>query len=159
MSILASILISILASGLTFHSLPTESAGTNIETVCQDSLGNMWFGGRDGLTLYDGSRYTSFRHNAETAGGGIPDNRIYKIVCDADGRIWVAHMSGLSVYDHAVGDFRSYASPDGAVEEVLPLGDGRFYFSGNGRSEETGRQYCRAMIFRWDGNNFVKAQD
>ncbi|MBR6055031.1 MAG: helix-turn-helix domain-containing protein [Bacteroidales bacterium] len=126
MSILASILISILASGLTFHSLPTESAGTNIETVCQDSLGNMWFGGRDGLTLYDGSRYTSFRHNAEAAGGGIPDNRIYKIVCDSDGRIWVAHMSGLSVYDHAVGDFRSYASPDGAVEEVLPLGDSRF---------------------------------
>ena len=126
MSILTSILISLLAGGLSFHSLPTESAGTNIETVCQDSLGNMWFGGRDGLTLFDGSRYTSFRHNAETAGSGIPDNRIYKIVCDSDGRIWVAHMSGLSVFDHSTGSFRNYASPDGAVADVLPLGGGRF---------------------------------
>ena len=35
---------------------------------------------------------------------------------------------------------------------VSPLGDGRFYFSENGRSEATGNQYCRARIYRWDGN-------
>ena len=35
---------------------------------------------------------------------------------------------------------------------VSPLGDGRFYFSENGRSEATGNQYCRVRIYRWDGN-------
>ena len=42
---------------------------------------------------------------------------------------------------------------------VSPLGDGRFYFSENGRSEATGNQYCRAMVYRWDGSTFVKVSD
>ncbi|MBR5660305.1 MAG: hypothetical protein IKW99_02005 [Bacteroidales bacterium] len=35
---------------------------------------------------------------------------------------------------------------------VSPLGDGRFYFSEHGSSETTGKQYCRARIYRWDEN-------
>ena len=120
MSFFAIGLVSLLASTLSFRSLPIESAGTNVQTVCQDSLGNMWFGGLDGITLYDGSRYTQFRHRADEA-DGIPDNRIYKLYCDSGGDIWVSHISGLSRYDRASASFRNHTSPDGIVSDIVQL--------------------------------------
>ena len=42
---------------------------------------------------------------------------------------------------------------------VSPLGDGRFYFSENGKNEETGKQYCRARLYRWTGSGFAPVLD
>ena len=53
----------------------------------------------------------------------------------------------------------SPAKPVGGIEfrygstGVSPLGDGTFYISENGRTE-SGNQYCRARLYRWDGDNF-----
>ena len=52
------------------------------------------------------------------------------------------------------GTFFKYGSTG-----VSPLGDGRFYFSQNGKSKETGSQFCRAKVYRWDGHGFVLAED
>ena len=89
MSFLSHILISLLTGSLFFHSLPSETTGINIETVCQDSLGTMWFGGLNGLVSFDGSRYSVFRHNIPTE-HSIPDDRIYKIICNSAGKLLVA---------------------------------------------------------------------
>ena len=125
MLILSNILSALISSSLFFHSLPSESTGINVRAVCQDSYGNMWFGGQDGITLYDGSRYTDFRHIA--GGPGSPsDDHIYKLICDSEGAVWATHLSGLSVYNPASNAFRNYRSPDGAVTELLQLSGSGF---------------------------------
>lgn len=120
MSIFALILSPLVAGSLFFHAMSPESAGMNVESVCQDHQGNIWFGGRDGITLFDGSRFTMFRHRTEDV-NSIPDNHVYKIFCDIDGRIWAAHLAGLSVYDGSDSGFRNYASPGGALTDLVQL--------------------------------------
>lgn len=120
MLILSNILSLLISSSLFFHALPSESTGVNVRTVCQDSIGNMWFGGRDGITRYDGSRFTDFRHVA--GGPGSPsDDNIYKLLCDSDGSVWAGHLSGLSAYDSSSNAFHNYRSPDGSVTDLLQL--------------------------------------
>ena len=125
MLFLSSILSTLLASSLYFHRLPSESTGINILSVCQDAQGNMWFGGADGITRYDGSRYTDFRYNADGSTGSGEDH-IYRLRCDADGTIWAAHLSGLSAFDAASGSFRNYPSLEETVKDLFPLSGDRF---------------------------------
>lgn len=110
-------LLSLIASAsLYFHSLPAESTGINVRAICQDKQGNMWFGGLDGVTRYDGSRYTEFRY---------PDH-VYQIYCDGDGILWISQLSGLSSFDGATETFRNYPSPDAAIKDIIPLSSDSF---------------------------------
>lgn len=112
-----------LAAGLQFNALSPDATGINTETICQDKSGSLWFGGMDGITRFDGTRFTVFRNDTRDE-GSILDNRIYKLTCSADGRIWAAHISGLSMYDHATASFRNYRSPSGPATDILCLDDG-----------------------------------
>jgi ligand-binding sensor domain-containing protein/AraC-like DNA-binding protein len=125
MQILTIILSALLGANANFRSLPIEESGLNIETICQDSLGRMWFGGADGVVRYDCNRYEHFKN---TVGDerDIPDNSVYHIACDSEGTIWVAHIAGLSRYDRESNSFISYPSPSGAVIKVNELSSDRF---------------------------------
>ena len=91
--------------------------------MCQDSLGRIWFGGNDGIIRYDGNRFEHFS-NAIGSGSHIPDNSVYNIVCSPEGTIWVAHISGLSKYDHNANSFTNYPTPSGAISEIRILSTG-----------------------------------
>ncbi|MBR6346450.1 MAG: helix-turn-helix domain-containing protein [Bacteroidales bacterium] len=132
MLILLKILPAVVASSLYFHSLPSESTGINIRAVCQDAQGNMWFGGMDGITRYDGSRYTDFRYNADGE-NAIGDDHIYTISCDPDGTIWAGHMGGLSAFDQTTGKWLNYISPDGTIRNIINLGRERLLVTANYR--------------------------
>lgn len=106
----------VLASSLFFHSLPFESTGINIRTLCQDQKGNIWFGGADGIVMYDGSRYYDYRYN----------DHIYKLICDYEGTVWAAHLAGLSEFDRSSGVYRNYPSPGGVIRDVLQISESRF---------------------------------
>jgi len=121
----ANLLPVVVASALSFHSLPTESTGINVWSVCQDRQGNMWFGGTDGVTRYDGSRYTDFRYNVGGAGNRGEDH-VYQLFCDEDGTLWAGHLTGLSSFDYDSGVFRNHPSPDGSVRDVLQIDDSHF---------------------------------
>ncbi len=60
----------------------------------------MWIGTRNGLNRYDGHSFTRFR---PTAGNSISNEVINDISEDSRGRIWVATMEGLNIYDPANG--------------------------------------------------------
>ena len=125
MSFLSFILLPLLAGSIFFRGLPSESAGMNVATICQDQMGNMWFGGRDGVTRYDGVRYTAFQHISDDV-NSIPDNHIYKIICCGSGSILAAHLSGLSVLDPSTDTFQNHPSPGGAVTDIVQLTEHRF---------------------------------
>lgn len=119
--LLLKLLPALVASTLYFHSLPTESTGINVRTVCQDAQGNIWFGGADGITRYDGSRYTDFRYN----------DHIYKLTCDSDGTLWAGHLSGLSCFDGTT--WNNFNSPDGTIRAIEQLSGSRLLVTANYR--------------------------
>lgn len=125
MAFLSNILAVILAATLQFNALSLDATGINIETVCQDESGNMWFGGMDGITRYDGTRFTVFRNDTNNP-GSIQDNRIYKFLCSTRGQMWVAHISGLSVFDATDESFRNFRSPGGPVKDIVQISDAVF---------------------------------
>lgn len=128
MLFLINILSALVSSSLFFQSLPVQSTGVNIRTVCQDTKGNMWFGGNDGITCYDGTRYTDFRYNSGGDSGQGKDH-IYNLYCDSQGVVWAAHITGISSYNAATGLFQAYDCPEGVAREFLELPDGRFLVS------------------------------
>ncbi len=125
MSISACLFSFLLVGSMNFKALPLEETGLNVETICQDSMGNMWYGGIDGLTKYDGKRYTHFKYGAGFQDCD-PDSHIYKLLCDRNGVIWAAHISGLSVYDGNSLSFDSFPSPGGSITDLIQVSDGLF---------------------------------
>ena len=124
MTILSCILTTV-ASAMFFKTLPLEETGLNIATICQDNTGNMWYGGIDGLTKYDGKRYTHFKYGAGMRNCD-PDSHIYKIICSKSGHVYVAHMNGLSIYDSNNLSFDSVSSPNGSITDIIQVSDGEY---------------------------------
>lgn len=110
----------VVASTMFFRTLPLEKTGLNVATICQDSMGNMWYGGIDGLTMYDGKRYSYFKYEADLKECD-PDSHIYKLLCDKEGLVWAAHISGLSVFDSTSRSFESFPSPEGSITDVVQI--------------------------------------
>jgi len=78
--------------------LPTvfKSKGNyNASRFIQDKSGNLWFGTTDnGLYKYDGKSFNQF-----TINDGLDSNKIYCILEDKAGKIWVGTEVGLCLYN------------------------------------------------------------
>ena len=80
---------------------------SSVIAIHQDKFGQMWFGTRDGLNKYDGSRFTIFRNDA-TNKSSISNNDILAIEEDNSGQIWVGTYNGLNRYDPVTNTFTRY---------------------------------------------------
>ncbi len=80
---------------------------SSVIAIHQDKFGQMWFGTRDGLNKYDGSRFTIFRNDVNDK-SSISNNDILAIVEDNSGKIWVGTYNGLNCYDPVSGKFTRY---------------------------------------------------
>ena len=125
MDIITCLMAALVAGAMNFRALPLEETGLNIATICQDLQGNMWYGGIDGLMMYDGKRFTHFKYSSQLEACD-PDSHIYKLLCDDDGQIWAAHISGLSVFDGSNLSFDSFPSPEGSLTNLIQLGHGKY---------------------------------
>lgn len=66
-----------------------------VQRFLQDKSGNLWFGTtNNGLYKYDGKSFNQF-----TINDGLDCNKIYCIMEDMDGKIWVGTEVGLCLYD------------------------------------------------------------
>lgn len=80
---------------------------SSVIAIHQDKFGQMWFGTRDGLNKYDGSRFTIFRNDAADK-YSISNNDILAIEEDNAGKIWVGTYNGLNCYDPVSNRFTRY---------------------------------------------------
>src|SRR3984893_10521772 len=62
---------------------------SNIRCILQDSRGYLWIGTADGLSRFDGYRFTTY-----DTGDGLGHSFINAITEDRQGRIWVASNGG-----------------------------------------------------------------
>lgn len=76
-----------------------------VPAIAQDKIGFIWMGTKDGLNMYDGNRFTVYRHDAFDP-FSISDNFVKAIFCDSKGRIWSGTLNGgLNVFDPNDGKF------------------------------------------------------
>ncbi|WKL49422.1 two-component regulator propeller domain-containing protein [Flavobacterium pectinovorum] len=80
---------------------------SSVIAIHQDKFGQMWFGTRDGLNKYDGSRFTIFRNDAAHK-SSISNNDILAIEEDNTGKIWVGTYNGLNCYNPVTNTFTRY---------------------------------------------------
>lgn len=80
---------------------------SSVIAIHQDKFGQMWFGTRDGLNKYDGSKFTIFRNDVNNK-ASISNNDILAITEDKRGKIWVGTYNGLNCYDPVRNTFKRY---------------------------------------------------
>lgn len=98
---------------------------------CQDNYGFLWIGTDRGLMRFDGNSYDFFTHDSSDE-HSISDNRILALLCDSDGRIWVATANGLNLFNPENNNFSVIKNPVqdfyGYVIAVAQQADGTVSF-------------------------------
>lgn len=68
-------------------------ADNEVQTICEDNNGKIYFGTKDGLSIFDGKSF----HNFSTK-DGLPDKNIYSIIKSKDGKMLIATANGLCYF-------------------------------------------------------------
>lgn len=83
----------------------------SVMSILQDKKGYLWFGTRDGLNKFDGSKFVVYRHRIgdETS---LSNNYIHSIYEDSKGNLWVGTQNGLNKFNPEKNNFTQYKNPD-----------------------------------------------
>lgn len=87
-------------------------AGDSVTDIVQDSRGYLWIATTDGVSRFDGARFTSYG-----LAEGLPHARVHALLEGRDGTWWIATQGGLARF---IPD-RPAAGP---AFETVPLGPG-----------------------------------
>ena len=80
---------------------------SSVIAIYQDLQGQLWFGTRDGLNKFDGSKITVYRNNPKDI-LSLCNNDILSIQGDRLGNIWVGTYNGLNCYNPTTNVFKHY---------------------------------------------------
>ena len=81
-----------------------------VQAILQDDRGVLWIGTGDGLTRYDGRRFTTF-----TSDDGLAGNRIRALLPDGDDGLWVGTDAGISRYNGE--SFTTFSAREGLAND------------------------------------------
>lgn len=78
-----------------------------IYSVVQDNNGFVWVGMAEGLSRYDGTRFTNY-----SVRDSLSDNYISRMLIDTDGQLWCGHGNGTFSYNNGQRFIKIPAHPD-----------------------------------------------
>lgn len=105
---------------LRFVHLTSEDglSESKVTAILQDTLGLMWFGTQDGLSVYDGRDFTIIKHDPADS-TSLSQNSITALYEDSRGMIWVGTFTGgLNKYDRSNGAFTRYQHDEGEPDSL-----------------------------------------
>lgn len=79
------------------------SQGSVID-IHQDKTGYLWFGTREGLNKFDGTKFKTFRYNSEES-SSLSDSWVTCIYQDSKENLWVGTKKGLNQYNPELENF------------------------------------------------------
>lgn len=111
----------------------TDLVDNRMEAIAQDSKGRIWIGAVGGLIRFDreNGEHLFFRGDAADSdgqvsqtGNGLSDHRVYSLLKDRDGFLWVGTFNGgLNRFDPDTGAFMrlplALGDPDGQVKNQI----------------------------------------
>ena len=95
---------------LQFSHLNTQDglSANTVFCILQDQRGFLWVGTYDGLTKYDGYKFTVYK-SIEGNSSSISDNKIRAFCEDKEGNLWIGTWyNGLNKYDQKTEKFTRY---------------------------------------------------
>ncbi|AXY74114.1 hybrid sensor histidine kinase/response regulator [Paraflavitalea soli] len=105
-------------------------SSNTVTAVLKDRYGYMWMGTEDGLSRFDGSRFTIYSYNA-TDTTTIRTNSILALYEDPQGNLWVGTHKGLSLYDRQRNTFRNLnITRGGSVRTLCSDHEGNLWLGG-----------------------------
>jgi two-component sensor histidine kinase len=111
-------------------------------SICEARNGDLWFGTMLGLTRLRQADRDAPVFSRYFMKDGLPNDVVYGILEDADGRLWLSTNAGLSCFDPGTGTFRNYDRRDGLLGNEHNTGAcaatsaGTFVFGGVGGASE-----------------------
>jgi ligand-binding sensor domain-containing protein len=72
-----------------------------VQAITADNNGNLWFGTKGGISLFDGTSFKTF-----TKDNGLNSNNILCLAVDSKGVVWIGTDDGVNSYSN--GTFTSY---------------------------------------------------
>lgn len=84
-------------------------ASATVYSVTQDKTGYIWFSTDNGISRFDGKRFTTF-----STDNGLPDNEVLHLSCDAENRIW------CMTFDKSIGYIKNSRFYNLDVQKYIP---------------------------------------
>lgn len=82
-------------------------ASPQVHHVMQDSYGLIWVSTANGLQMFDGYAFQTFK-NDDTNKHSIANNVVWHVTEDRDRNLWVSHGDGVSKFDRKTSSFKNY---------------------------------------------------
>lgn len=102
--------------GLSYFNATNGLGSDWVSSIVQDLQGDIWFGTRDGISRYDGQRFTRY-----TTKDGLANDHVHFLIVDHKGWLWAATEEGVSCFDGS--RFSSFPIP-AADLSVYPYYEG-----------------------------------
>jgi signal transduction histidine kinase/ligand-binding sensor domain-containing protein len=80
-----------------------------VYSILQDRQGFMWFGTENGLTRYDGDRFTVYQSDPSDP-TSLAHPRVYTLYLGRNGDLWLGTWNGLERFEPASGTFTHFLS-------------------------------------------------
>ncbi|MEO7213847.1 two-component regulator propeller domain-containing protein [Mucilaginibacter sp.] len=112
-------LISLGQDNFNFTSITAKEglSSNTVNAIVKDHNGLIWFGTTNGLSKYDGSNFTIYRHH-QGDNTSLPSNEVLALFVDHTGKLWVGTSAGgLCYYDQKFDRFEQYKG-DGSWKEL-----------------------------------------
>jgi ligand-binding sensor domain-containing protein/two-component sensor histidine kinase len=94
---------------LYFRNLNTGNglSHNKVNCILQDRRGFLWIGTDDGLNRYDGHRFQTYRHNADSS--SVSGNIVTDLLEDKNGVLWISTADGgLTRYDYRLSPQKQF---------------------------------------------------
>lgn len=91
----------------TYISIADGLVSPTVNAVIQDSYGIIWIGTTQGLQMYDGYNFQTFK-NIPGKPTSLQHNLIWSLLEDANHDIWVSNNKGVSKYIRKKNEFKNY---------------------------------------------------
>ncbi len=96
----------------TVSELTGSSEGNNIISILEDTHGNLWLGGNNGLIRVDKQKGTTVWYQQNSSRFPLPHNKVRSVFQDMDGDIWIATDGSICRYNNKTAQFDRYQVED-----------------------------------------------
>ena len=107
------------SQSLTFNHLTVKEGLSNneVNSIIQDKAGFIWMGTNDGLNIYNGYSFKTYRHIIKDS-TSLSDNSVWCLLEDRSGFIWIGTKNGkLNRFDPVKDIFKHWVLPSDVVQE------------------------------------------